>query len=192
MDKPVTADGELARRASKGDDGAFAELVRRHAPRVRALCKATLGGPGEAEDAAQESFLKAHRALGRFTGEASFATWLHRIAVNHCLDILRAAVRRRSDSLDAMLEADASALGRALAEPSSAQALEDRDTIARLLSRLPPEQRLALTLREMEGLSYEEIAVSMSCSVDSVKARLRRARAELLEMARHFVGPDIV
>ena len=192
MDKPVTADGELARRASKGDDGAFAELVRRHAPRVRALCKATLGGPGEAEDAAQESFLKAHRALGRFTGEASFATWLHRIAVNHCLDILRSAVRRRSDSLDAMLEADASALGRALAEPSSAQALEDRDTIARLLSRLPPEQRLALTLREMEGLSYEEIAVSMSCSVDSVKARLRRARAELLEMARHFVGPDIV
>ncbi len=187
-----TGDGELARSAAAGDGDAFAELVRRHAPRVRALCAATLGGPGEAEDAAQEAFLKAHRALGRFTGEASFATWLHRIAVNHCLDVLRAAGRRRSDSLEALLEADSAALGRALSEPSSAQALEDRDTVERLLSRLPPEQRLALTLRELEGLTYEEIAAAMTCSLDSVKARIRRARAELAEMARHFPGADIV
>ncbi len=182
-------DGELARRAARGDDAAFAELVRRQAPRVRALCAATLG-PSEAEDAAQEAFLKAHRALGRFTGEAAFGTWLHRIAVNCCLDALRAAGRRRSESLDAILEADASALGRALSEPSAAKALEDRDTVARLLARLNPEQRLALTLREVEGLSYEEIAEAMSCSLDSVKARLKRARAELLEFSRHFSGAD--
>jgi RNA polymerase sigma-70 factor (ECF subfamily) len=184
------ADGELARRAAQGDDSAFAELVRRHAPRVRALCAATLGGPGEAEDAAQEAFLKAHRALGRFSGEASFGTWLHRIAVNHCLDLLRAAGRRRSDSLDALLEADSAALGRVLSEPSSAKALEDRDMVRRLLSRLNPEQRLALTLREVEGLSYEEISRVMSCSLDSVKARLKRARAELQEISRHFSGAD--
>lgn len=192
MEPTGPADAELARRAAGGDGDAFAELVRRHAPRVRALCAVTLGGPGEAEDAAQEAFLKAHRALARYSGAASFGTWLHRIAVNHCLDVLRAAGRRRADSLDALLEADASALGRALAEPSSAQALEDRDTVERLLGRLNPEQRLALTLREAEGMSYEEIAAAMSCSLDSVKARIRRARAELLEMSRHFPGPDIV
>lgn len=187
-----TADGELARRAADGDDGAFAELVRRHAPRVRALCGATLRNSEEAEDAAQEVFLKAHRALGRFSGEASFGTWLHRIAVNHCLDVLRAAGRRRSESLDALLDADATALGRALSEPSPAQALEDRDTVARLLSRLNPEQRLALTLREAEGMSYEEISKAMSCSLDSVKARLKRGRAELIKMSRHFLNSDIV
>ena len=186
------SDGDLARRAADGDADAFAELVRRHAPRVRALCAATLGGPSDAEDAAQEAFLKAHRALRRFSGESSFGTWVHRIAVNHCLDLLRAAARRRSDSLEALLEADSAALGRALAEPSSAQALEDRDTVDRLLARLPPEQRLALTLREAEGMSYEEIAAAMSCSLDSVKARIRRARAELIEMSRHFPASDIV
>lgn len=187
-----TPDGELARRAARGDGEAFAELVRRHSPRVRAVCAATLGGPSEAEDAAQEVFLKAHGALPRYAGGSSFSTWLHRIAVNHCLDLLRAAARRRTDSLDALLDADAAALGRALVEPSSARALEDRDAVERLLARLPPEQRLALTLRESEGMSYEEIAAAMSCSLDSVKARLRRARAELLELARHFSPPDIV
>ncbi len=187
-----TADGELARLAAGGDDRAFAELVRRHAPHVRALCEATLRGPAEADDAAQEAFLKAHRALGRFSGESSFGTWLHRIAVNHCLDLLRASARRRSDSLDSLLESDASALGAALSEPSSAKALEDRDTVDRLLARLNPDQRLALTLRETEGLSYEEIAKVMGCSLDSVKARLKRARAELLEMSRHLSDSDIV
>ncbi|MDD5303629.1 MAG: sigma-70 family RNA polymerase sigma factor [Elusimicrobia bacterium] len=187
-----TADGELARRAADGDDGAFAALVRRHAPRVRALCAATLRNEAEAEDAAQEAFLKAHRALGRFSGEASFGTWLHRIAVNGCLDRLRAAGRRRSESLDALLEADGTVLGRVLSEPSPAQALEDRDTVARLLARLTPDQRLALTLREAEGMSYEEIAAALSCSLDAVKARLKRGRAELIKMSRHFSGSDIV
>ena len=185
-------DDELVRRASKGDNDAFAEIVRRHAPRVRALCAATLHGEDAAEDAAQEVFLKAHRALGRFSGEASFGTWLHRIAVNHCLDVMRAAARKRTDSLDALLEADSSVLGRALSEESPAKALEDRDTVARLLARLNPEQRLALTLREMDGMSYDEIAATMSCSLDSVKARLKRARMELLEMSRHFSGSDSV
>jgi len=190
MDEPGPKDGELARRAAGGDDAAFAELVRRHAPRVRALCSATLGGPSEAEDAAQEAFLKAHRALARFSGQASFGTWLHRIAVNHCLDVLRAAGRRRSESLDALLEADGSALGGVLSEASPAKALEDRDTVKRLLARLNPEQRLALTLREAEGLSYEEIASVMACSLDSVKSRLKRARIELLEITRHFSDAD--
>ncbi|MBI5246888.1 MAG: sigma-70 family RNA polymerase sigma factor [Elusimicrobia bacterium] len=174
------------------DDAAFADLVRSHAPRVRALCAATLRSDAEADDAAQEVFLKAYRSLGKFAGGSDFGTWVHRIAVNHCLDLLRAAGRRRSDSLDALLEADAKALGAALSEEGPAKALEDRDTIERLLDRLIPEQRLALTLRELEGLSYDEIAAAMSCSLDSVKARLKRARADLLDMARHFSGSENV
>lgn len=192
MDAPSPPDAVLVRQAAHGDGDAFAELVRRHAPRVRTLCAATLGGPAEAEDAAQETFLKAHRSLGRFSGEAAFGTWMHRIAVNHCLDLLRAAGRRRSESLDAILEADASALSHVLSEPSSAKTLEDRDAVERLLSRLNADQRLALTLREVEGMTYDEIAQAMSCSMDSVKARIKRARAELLQMARHFPGADIV
>ncbi|MEK7234501.1 MAG: sigma-70 family RNA polymerase sigma factor [Elusimicrobiota bacterium] len=192
MDAPPLTDADLARLAARGDANAFAELVRRHAPRVQALCAATLRSSQEAEDAAQETFLKAHRALGRYSGEASFGTWLHRIAINHCLDLLRAASRRRCESLDALFEADAAVLGRVLSEPSSAQSLEDRDTITRLLSRLNPDQRLALTLREAEGMTYEEVAQAMSCSLDSVKARLKRARAEILNMARHFSDTDIV
>lgn len=167
------------------DDAEFEALVREHAPRVRALCACVLRDAAEAEDAAQDAFLKAHRSLGGFQGGSSFGTWVHRIAVNVCLDRLRAAARRRADSLEALGERDAAAL-RALAEPSAEGALEDRDLAERLLARLTPEQRLAFTLRERDGLSYAEIAEAMSCSLDSVKARIKRARAELAEAARHF------
>jgi RNA polymerase sigma-70 factor, ECF subfamily len=167
------------------DEREFEGLVREHAPRVRALCASVLKDGAEAEDAAQEAFLKAWRRIGDFDGRSSFGTWVHRIAVNACLDRLRACARRRADSLEALGERDAAALS-GLTEPSAAGALEDRDLADRLLARLNPEQRLAFTLCEREGLSYAEIAEAMSCSVDSVKARIKRARQELLEAARHF------
>lgn len=172
-------------------DEEFAELVREHAPRVRALCASVLRDPAEADDAAQDAFLKAHRSLARFKGDASFGTWVHRIAVNVCLDRLRAASHRRAESLETLGERDARALG-ALVEPSAEAACADRDLAERLLARLTPEQRLAFTLCEREGLSYAEIAEAMSCSLDSVKARVKRARAELLESARHFSRTDRV
>jgi RNA polymerase sigma-70 factor (ECF subfamily) len=169
------------------DEAEFEGLVREHAPRVRALCLSVLKDAAEAEDAAQDAFLKAWRGRESFGGQSSFGTWVHRIAVNACLDRLRASARRRSDSLEALDEAGAASL-RALSEPSSMGVLEDRDLAERLLARLNPEQRLAFTLCEREGLSYAEIARAMSCSVDSVKARIKRARAELLELARHYSG----
>lgn len=171
------------------DDAEFESLVRTHAPRVRALCVSVLKDAAEADDAAQDAFLKAHRSLPGFTGASTFATWVHRIAVNVCLDRLRAASRRRADSLEALTERDAAAL-RGLIEPSAAGALEDRDLAERLLSRLTPEGRLAFTLCERDGLSYAEIAQAMSCSVDSVKSRIKRARADLAEAARHFSRAD--
>ncbi|MDE2292233.1 MAG: sigma-70 family RNA polymerase sigma factor [Elusimicrobia bacterium] len=180
-------DGELARRAGEGERDAFAELVRRHHPALIRFCSAALGDASRGEDAAQEVFLKAFRALEGFGGRSAFATWLHRIAVNHCLDLRRAEARRRSDSLDAIVEREGERLERALgAGRDPAAELEERELADRLLSALPEEQRLALVLRETQGLSYEEIAAAMACSLDSVKARLRRARAALLEAARHF------
>ena len=179
----MSEERELVSSAAAGDAGAFEELVRRHAPRVRALCLSMLRDEAEADDAAQEAFLKAWRKLSSFGGESSFATWLHRIAANQCLDALRVRARRRSEPLEAAPEP---------ASPSGAAALEAADLAARLLAALPEDQRLALTLRELQGLSYEEIAAVMECSLDSVKARLRRARRTLEDAARHFPGPGIV
>lgn len=172
-------------------DAEFEALVREHAPRVRALCASVLHDPAEADDAAQDAFLKAHRSLARFKGDSSFGTWVHRIAVNVCLDRLRAASRRRAESLEALSERDAAAL-RTLTEPSAEASLADRDLAERLLSRLTPEQRLAFTLCERDGLSYGEIAAAMSCSLDSVKSRIKRARADLAGFARHFSRTDRV
>jgi RNA polymerase sigma-70 factor (ECF subfamily) len=171
------------------DDAEFEGLVRAHAPRIRALCASVLKDASEADDAAQDAFLNAHRFLADFSGASTFATWVHRIAVNVCLDRLRAAARRRADSLEALSERDAAAL-RGLIEPSASGALEDRDLAERLLARLTPEARLAFTLCERDGLSYAEIAQAMSCSVDSVKSRIKRARAELTQAARHFSRTD--
>ena len=185
-------DDALVRRAAGGDDDAFAEFVRRHSDRVRTLCASVLRGRDDADDAAQDAFLKAYRGLRKFSGESSFGTWVHRVAVNVCLDRLRAAARRRLEPLEALDPADAKALVSALAEPGPSGPLENRDLAERLLARLTPEQRVALALRETQGLSYAEIARELSCSLDAVKARLKRARRELLLGARHFLGKDAV
>lgn len=173
----------LVAAAAAGDREAFAALARAHAPRVRALCLSMLRNEAEADDAAQEAFLKAWRKLGSFDGGSAFSTWLHRIAANQCLDALRARARRRTEPLDGAPEP---------VSPPTAGALEAADLAARLLTALPEDQRLALTLRELQGHTYEEIAAIMDCSLDSVKARLRRARRTLEDAARHFSGPGIV
>ena len=181
-----TGDGELVDRALSGEGGAFAELVLRHHARISGLCVSILGGPAEAEDAAQEIFLKAFQSLGKFRGSSSFSTWLYRVASNHCLDLLRKDARRKSESLDALLEAEGERIQSLLSEPDAQRRAEDADLVDRILRTLPPDYRLILTLREVQGLSYEEIMEAMDCSLDSVKARLRRARESLEVSLRHF------
>ena len=171
------------------DASDFEALVREHHPRVIRLCASMLGGWDEAEDAAQEVFLKAHRALPDFRGDASISTWLYRLASNHCLDALRARSRRRTDSWDELLERRGDELGALLRAPDETGALEARDLAAKALSALSPEYRLVLALRELEGLTYEEIAEATGATLDSVKARLRRARAELEAALRHLLPP---
>ena len=185
----ASEDRELCVRAQDGDRRAFEALVARHHARLIGLCAALLGGSADAEDAAQEVFLKAYRSLGSFRGGSSFYTWLYRIASNHCLDRLRASRRRPAESWEGLLERDGDRVERLLgAGRDPDRAREDADLAARVLALLPEDYRLALLLRETQGFTYDEIASAMDCSLDSVKARLRRARGALREGLRHFPG----
>lgn len=185
-------DRELVRRARSGRREAFEELVRRHHLAVLRLCVSLLRDRDKGEDAAQETFLKAYKSLDRFQGDAAFSTWLYRIATNHCLDVLRKESRRRTESWEELYEKEGEALHRLLASPAASDPLEAADLGERVLAQLPEDYRLVLTLREAQGLSYQEISEVMSCSLDSVKARLRRAREALQEKLRHFSGPGDV
>ncbi len=156
----------LARR----DDRAFEVLIRRHAPRVRALAQG-LVGVGSADDVVQEVFMSAHAHLRQFRGDALFSTWLHRIALNACYRLLRAR-----PSLDL----------RAIPEPLSpsdpvhqGEVTHLRETLAWALAQLPPEQREALSLRELADLEYAEIAQVQGVELGTVKSRINRARAAL-------------
>ncbi|MEK7657443.1 MAG: sigma-70 family RNA polymerase sigma factor [Elusimicrobiota bacterium] len=185
-------DSEWVRRARGGDRDAFAALVRGHHVRILRLCLSMLRDPSDAEDAAQEAFLKAYKSLDRFAGDCAFSTWLHRIAANYCLDLLRRASRRRTESLDAAYGKEGGEPGAADASPEPDASLEAADFAARALAGLPEDYRLILVLRETQGLSYLELAQALECSLDSVKARLRRARAALQDAARHFHGRENV
>lgn len=135
--------------------------------------------------------MKAYHALNNFRDDATFSTWLYRIASNHCLDLLRA--RRPAESLDQLLENKTSGIEHFLSsKKNDHQALEDNDFAHELLSRLPENYRLVLTLRETEGLSYQEIAEVMGVTLDSVKALLQRARQEIEEKLRHFLKTENV
>ena len=185
-------DAALASRAAGGDREAFAKLVRRHHAAVAGLCGSMLGA-SRADDACQEAFLKAWEALAGFRGGSSFKTWLYRIAANRCLDLLRQEARRRSDSLDALGEDAPASLERLLAAPDDAsRPAEQADLIEAVLGRLSSEHRLVLTLRESRGLSYDELAETLDCSLDAVKARLKRARAALEDIVRHFSARGLV
>jgi RNA polymerase sigma-70 factor (ECF subfamily) len=169
-----------------GDRDAFEPLLRAHHVKVTGLCRSILGTVEAAEDAAQEAFLKAFRHLKDFRQDAQFSTWLSRIAYRHCLDILKQNRRRFTESLDAP-NPNEETLGERIADPVSfTRQLELRDMAEVILNRLSPEHRMVLTLREVQGLSYEEIANLMDSTLDSVKGRLKRARQALLEIARHL------
>jgi RNA polymerase sigma-70 factor, ECF subfamily len=165
-----------------GTTEAFAVIVREYQAKVLGLCTSTLADRTQAEDAAQEIFIKAFKALSSFKRHSSFSTWLYRIAANHCKDVLRSRARQKTESLDRMIEERGEeaydALGQTKAPGSGT------DTVERVLSRLSPEERVLLALREVDGLSYLEIARTLDCSLDAVKARLRRARIALQETAK--------
>ncbi len=152
------------------------------------MCAFLLPNPADREDAAQEIFIKAYRSLDRFRGDASFFTWLYRIATRHCLDLLRSLSRRPNESWEDLVDREGDRLSRLVSGVDNpAEGQDAADLVGRVLSHLPPDYRAVLVMREMEGLSYREMAGVFDCSEESIRARLQRARKHFREMTRHFL-----
>ncbi len=178
-------DIQIVAQVLEGDTGAFSALVQRHHERVYRTAYSLVGDLDEADDLAQEAFIKAFRALRRFRGQSRFSTWLHRIAVNCCLDYLQSKHRRNFVSLDDYREnwnAPRIWMGRAKNADVRVERRELQEILERALGELPEAYRVTFVLREIEGLTYEEIAKSLGCSIGTVKSRLFRGRAKLREI----------
>ena len=184
---------ELIQKIIDGDQEAYSEIVIKYKDRIFQLCYSMLSDAASAEDAAQEIFIKAYQKLNRFKYSSSFFTWLYRIASNHCLDLLRARSRHKTESLDSLIEKEGDKINDFFAaSPNSQKLIADKEIVQKILSLLSPEYRLILTLREVEGMSYQEIAGSLHCSLDAVKARLKRAREDFEKKFRHFSASENV
>jgi len=179
----------LVTRSQRGDLGAFNALVERYQAIAYALALRMLGDPDAAADVTQDAFFSAYRAIGSFRG-SSFRAWLLRIVSNGCFDVFRARGRHPAASLDALLEGDApdvpgdAGVSAALIDPRwdperAALRAEEVRAIETALLRLPPDQRLALILSDVQGLPYDEIARVMQTPLGTVKSRIARARAQL-------------
>jgi len=189
-ESPQAIERRLIERAQKGDHEAFRALVERHQRRVFSVIAHLLRRPADVEDIAQQVFLKAYLALPRFDFRAAFSTWLYRIAVNECYDQMRRQRAQKAAGDSEVQLGDPGELER-LAGPaqrssSIARAAEARQLVEALLQRLAPEDRLLVTLRELEGFSIEEIATMTKLKANTVKVRLFRARRRLVEIHRRF------
>jgi RNA polymerase sigma-70 factor (ECF subfamily) len=174
------SDLELVRRAQRGERGAFDLLVLRYQHKVIKLVARLLRDPAEAEDVAQEAFVKAYRALASFRGDSAFYTWLYRIAVNTARNAMASRQRRPLDYEAELTEGEQTAVEARLRHTDTPEATvlseEIRETVNRAVAALPEDLRTAIILREVEGLSYEEIATAMDCPVGTVRSRIFRAR----------------
>lgn len=193
-DTPQELDLDLVRRVQRGDSAAFDVLVRKYQHRIVALIGRYIADWSECQDVAQDTFIRAYRAIGNFRGDAQFYTWLHRIAVNTAKNHLVAHNRRPpTDDIDAT---DA-------AQFETGARLRDTDTPERELMRqelertvmkavdgLPEELRAAITLREVDGLSYEEIAQKMDCPIGTVRSRIFRAREAIDAQLRPLLDTE--
>ena len=193
--KEAADDRALVKAAQTGDEQAFRKLVERYHRRVVQLALGMTKDPDEAMDIAQETFVKVHRYLPSFKGDSSFYTWTYRIAMNLCLD----AQRRRGrvervdleESAEAEIEAAMDPPSAALAGPQR-QALnaELRDKIEEALAGLSENHRAILILREVEGLSYEELAKVLAIRKGTVMSRLFHARLKMQNKLREYLGQD--
>ncbi len=179
---------EIIASVLSGNVEAYADLVRLHQAKVRIICLGFLLQGSEADDAAQDTFIKAYESLASYKGDASFGTWISHIASNHCLDLLRTRQRRPTDSLDALSDQQGDALQQLLAHPPNEKGYdkEELELLGKVFASLPEEERRVLILREMDELSYDEIASKLQCSLDAVKGRLKRARQHLTARAQPF------
>jgi RNA polymerase sigma-70 factor (ECF subfamily) len=175
------SDLSLVRRVQRGDKGAFDALVLKYQHKVVKLVMRYVRNPAEAEDIAQEAFIKAYRALPQFRGDSAFYTWLYRIAINTAKNAVVSRDRSPIDfDLDLQNTDESYDMQGRLADKETPEALtltdEIRTIVNAAIEALPEDLRMAIVLREIEGLSYEEIAESMDCPVGTVRSRIFRAR----------------
>lgn len=170
-------DEVLVRRYLAGDATAFATLVRRHQTRVYNLCLRVLGDADDAADAAQDAFMTALRKLEGFRGDAAFTTWMHRVTVNACYDLLRK--RRRQPLLRVATDTDLPETELGPPVPDHADEIVGTRDAADALRRVPEEFRVALVLADVQDLAYDEIARILDVPVGTVKSRVHRGRLAL-------------
>lgn len=178
---PDASDLSLVRRVQRGERGAYDLLVLKYQHKVVKLVMRYLGDAADAEDVAQEAFIKAYRALPQFRGDSAFYTWLYRIAINTAKNAL--AARNRNPvtyDLDVQGNDEAAEMIGKLKDPETPEGLalteEIRNIVNAAIGELPEDLRTAIVLRELEGMSYEEIAAAMDCPVGTVRSRIFRAR----------------
>ena len=178
-------DLDLVRGLQRGDMPALRVAYERHGERVQRLCRRLLGRAADAEDATQDVFLKLFDRARSFDGRARFATWLHRLTVNHCLHRLERDRLRQAARLP---EHDGALVDPGEAPDSACSRGETEQRLEALLARLSTEHRAVIVLRELEELSYREIAAALAIPEGTVMSRLARARSEVLKLSRLDCG----
>ncbi len=189
---PVTGgsvdERQLVRRAQKGDKAAFETLVQRHQHRVFAVARGILKRQEDVEDIAQQVFVKAYFSLKRFDQRAAFSTWLYKITVNECWDLLRKRKARplvyEADFSEEQSRQYTTQEREASKAPDASDRMALREQLENMLSQLDKRDRAMLVLKEVEGFSVEEIAESMGLNANTVKVRLFRARRRIIEYSR--------
>ena len=174
----MDVDETLVAQAAKGNREAFDELVRRYQSRMFQLVRILTSGDADAEDLVQDTFVRAYRAIGQFRGDSTFRTWLHRIAVN----VVRSHAARRSSRGDTDRGDDEAEAGHIAANEDLENAVVRRRMIDQALARLPPDLRLMITLRDVQGLEYREIALITGVPIGTVESRIFRGRRRLRPM----------
>jgi RNA polymerase sigma-70 factor (ECF subfamily) len=191
------ADQALVERAQRGDKEAFGLLVSKYQRKLGRLLSRLIRDPAEVEDVTQEAFIKAYRALSSFRGDSAFYTWLYRIGVNTAKNYLVSQGRRAPTTTEfGSEEAESFEDGEQLRDINTPERVmmskQIGDTVNAAMEALPEELRTAIMLRELEGLSYEEIARVMDCPIGTVRSRIFRARESVAERLRPLLdtSPD--
>jgi RNA polymerase sigma-70 factor (ECF subfamily) len=186
-------DQQLVERAQRGDKHAFELLVSKYQRKLARLLSRFIRDSTEVEDVTQEAFIKAYRALPTFRGDSAFYTWLYRIGINTAKNYLVAMGRRAPttteiDSEEAEGYEDGDQLRDLNTPENEMMSRQVAETVNQTLEQLPEELRTAITLREIEGLSYEDIANIMNCPIGTVRSRIFRAREAVAEQLRPLIG----